>query len=228
MKNRLNMFLQAVLISCTGMAASAAQTDSKAGGKVFYRYSNEQGTKVIAQTIPPQYVRAGYEIITVSGEVIKTIAPSPSEADLQRVNKEKADAREQARADLQLHRSYSNVSDIDAAKARNLLELNNNINILQANLVSVKSQLKDQEAHAAAMERGGRKTSDEVLNNIKTLRSEEKDVALQINQRQTELKEAADKYDQDKKRFIEISKPEEKQDQGKQSQGKQDQAKTPK
>lgn len=222
MKNRLNMFLQALLISCACIAATATAADSKGNVKVFYRYTNEQGTKVIAQAIPPQYVRAGYDIITASGDVIKTVAPSPSEEDMQRVNKEKADARAQAKADLQLHRSYSNVSDIDAAKARNLLELNNNINILQTNLVSVKAQLKDQEAHAAAMERSGRKASDEVLNNIKTLRSEEKDVALQIKQREQELKEAADKYDQDKKRFIEITKPaeQEKQGQSKPDQGK--------
>lgn len=185
----------------------AAAADTKASGKVFYRYTNEQGTKVIAQAIPPQDVRRGYEIITVSGEVIKTVAPSPTEADLQRVNNEKTATKAQAEIDLQLHRSYSNVNDIDAAKERNLLQLDNNIKILHANLANVKTQLKDQEAHAAAIERSGRKPSDDVLSNIKTLRSEEKEVAVQIKQRELELQQASDKYDQDKKRFIEITKP---------------------
>lgn len=210
MKNRLNLYLPALLLSCIFMAAGAVAAtvaDSHTNSKVFYRYINEQGTKVIAQSIPPQYVRGGYEVITISGEVIKTVAPSPTEADLQRVNKEKTATKAQAEIDLQLHRSYSNVNDIDAAKERNLLQLDNNIKILQTNLVNVKAQLKDQEAHAAAMERSGRKASDDVLNNIKTLRSEEKDVALQIKQRELELHEASDKYDRDKKRFIEITQP---------------------
>lgn len=188
-------------------ASGAIAAESKTSSKVFYRYTNEQGTKVIGQAIPPQYVRGGYEIITVSGEVIKTVAPSPTDADLQRVNKEKTATKAQAEIDLQLHRSYSNVKDIDAAKERNLLQLDNNIKILHANLANVKAQLKDQEAHAAAIERSGRKTSDDVLNNIKTLRSEEKEVVVQIKQRELELQEASNKYDQDKKRFIEITKP---------------------
>lgn len=210
MKNRLNLYLSALLLSCTFMAATAVAatvTAPSTGSKTFYRYTNEQGTKVIGQSIPPQYVRGGYEIITTSGEIIKTVAPSPTDADLQKVNKEKTAKKAQAEIDLQLHRSYSNVKDIDAAKERNLLQLDNNIKILQVNLVNVKAQLKDQEAHAAAMERSGRKTSDDVLKNIKTLRSEEKDVALQIKQRELELQEASAKYDQDKKRFIEITQP---------------------
>lgn len=212
MKNRLHLFLSVLLLSCTlvGIATAAeskTSKDSKTVNKVFYRYTNEQGTKVISQAISPQYIRAGYEVITANGEVLKTVAASPSEADAQRVNREKTAIKAQAQIDLQLHRSYSNVNDIDAAKSRNLLELSNNIKILQTNLANVKTQLKDQEAHAASIERGGRKASDEVLGNIKTLRSEEKEVALQIKQRELELQAASDKYDQDKKRFIEISKP---------------------
>ncbi|HWV15268.1 MAG TPA: hypothetical protein VN030_07530 [Cellvibrio sp.] len=213
MKNRLDIFLRAVLIACCCLSAVAREAiagDSREAyksPKTFYRYVNEEGSTVVAQTIPPKYVRAGYEIITLNGEVVKRVAPAPSEADRERVNQEKIKAKEQARADLQLHRSYSNVKDIEAAKERNLLELNNNIKILQVSLQNVKAQLKEQEAHAAATERGGRKTSDEVLTNIKTLRQEEKEVGLQIKQREQELKLAADKYDQDRQRFIEITKP---------------------
>ena len=205
MKNRIYIVVSALLLSCFSLTAHAAKSDADTNGRVFYRYINEQGNKVIAQTISPKYVRAGYEVVNLRGEVIKVVAASPSEAEAERVNNEKAKARLQAENDLLLHRSYSNVSDIDAAKARNLLELNNNINILQANLTSVKSQLQVQEQHAAATERSGRKASDEVLNNIKTLRSEEKEVNSQIKQRQQELETVANKYDADKKRFIQIS-----------------------
>ncbi len=206
MKNRLIIFLQALLISNFLNAGMVYADDSKIINKNFYRYTNEQGTKVVAQTIPPQYVRGGYEIVTVNGAVIKVIPPSPSDADAERIAKERKAAKEQSLIDIQLRRSYSGVGDIDAAKTRNLQELRDNINILQANLFGVKSQLKNQETHAATLERNNQKISDELLKNITTLHAEEKEVTSQIQQRELEFKMAADKYEQDKKRFIEITK----------------------
>lgn len=186
------------------MVASAntlAETDKK----VFYRYTTSEGRKVVSQTIPPQYVRNGYEMLTISGEVLKVVPPAPPEADAERISKERKAAKEQARIDLELRQTYSSVKDIDSAKTRNLQELVNTISILQANLVSVKTQLKAQEEHAATIERNGKTVSEDILKNIATLRAEEKDLNAQIKQRQTEYEGAAAKYDQDKARFIEIS-----------------------
>lgn len=208
MKQRFPFFIKALLISGAIYAANAMAADKDADKKVFYRYVNEQGTRVLAQTIPPRFVRNGYEVVSITGEVLSVVPPAPPEADAVRVANERKAAREQARADLQLRRTYSTASEIDAAKTRNLQDLRNNINILQANLLSVRAQLKDQETHAATVERNGKKVSDDVLNNINTLRTEEKDVLAQIKQRELEYQAASDKYDQDKKRFIEItSKP---------------------
>ena len=206
---RLSIFLKLALLGGVTIASSkyAVAADKKESDKVFYRYKNEQGVKVVAQTIPPKYVPAGYEIVSVNGQVLKTVAASPAAADAERVAKERKAAQEQARADIQLRRTYSTVGEIEGAKNRNLVELRNNINILQANLVSVKSQLKDQETHAAAMERSGKKVSDDILKNITTLRTEEKDVTAQIKQRELEYETSADKYEQDKKRFVEITAP---------------------
>jgi hypothetical protein len=174
-------------------------------GKVFYRYVNEKGVKVVAQSMPPKYVPAGYEVVSLHGDVIKVVPPAPPASEVERIANEKKAAREQAVADVQLRRSYSTPGDIEAAKKRNLEELRGNTTILEANLVSARSQLKDQEAHAAKLERAGQKVSDDILNNINTLRAEEKDILAQIKQRQVEYQAASDKYDQDKKRFIEIT-----------------------
>lgn len=207
MKQRIPFLIKVLLIGgsiCASIAFAEKDSENK---KVFYRYVNGQGTKVLAQTIPPQFVRNGYEIVSISGDVISVVAPAPPEADAARVAKEKKAAKEQARIDLQLRRTYSTVNEIDGAKSRNLRDLRDNINILQANLLSVRSQLKDQETHAATVERNGKKISDEILNNIQTLRGEEKDIVTQIKQRELEYQAASDKFDQDRKRFLEINKP---------------------
>lgn len=204
MKQRFQSFAKLLVIGGFFIVASV-NTFAESDKKVFYRYTTSEGRKVVSQTIPPQYVRNGYEMLTISGEVLKVVPPAPPEADAERIAKERKAAKEQARLDLELRQTYSSVKDIDSAKTRNLQELVNTISILQANLASVKTQLKAQEEHAATIERNGKTVSEDILKNIATLRAEEKDLNNQIKQRQTEYDGAAAKYDQDKARFIEIS-----------------------
>lgn len=205
MKQQSHSLLKRLLIGGFILAVSVTSWAQAPGKKVFYRYTTSDGHKVVSQTIPPQYVRNGYELLTISGEVLKTVPASPDDADAERIAKERKAAKEQARIDLELRRTYSSVKDIDSAKARNLQELTNTINILQANLANVGAQLKAQEEHAASIERSGKTVSEDILKNIATLRAEEKDLNIQIKQRQTEYEGAAAKYEQDKARFIEIT-----------------------
>lgn len=205
MKQNSRSLLKRLLMGSFIFALSSASFAQETDKKVFYRYTTSDGRKVVSQTIPPQYVRNGYELMTISGQILKVVPPSPPEEDAERLFKERKIAKEQARIDLELRQTYSSVKDIDSAKTRNLQELVNNINILQANLSSVKVQLKTQEEHAANIERNGKTLPDDVLKNIATLRGEEKDLNNQIKQRQTEYEGAAAKYEKDKARFIEIS-----------------------
>src|SRR4051812_44774981 len=105
MKQRLSFMLKLLLIGGLFMTVSAvtfAQTKGDESKKIFYRYSDNQGHKVVGQSIPPQYVRNGYEMLTLSGEILKVVQPAPPEADAERIAKERKAAKEQARADLEL------------------------------------------------------------------------------------------------------------------------------
>lgn len=204
MKQARTFLLTTVLIGSFLGAVGCFAAD-KTAPKVFYRYVNEQGVKVVAQTIPPSAVRGGYEMVSISGEVLKVVPPSPSEKDAERMAEEKLKAREQAKSDLQLRRSYSSIKEIEAAKVRNLGDLRSNIDLLKANTLSVKAQLKTQESNAAARERTGQAIPEDLLKNITNLRAEEKEIQIQIEQREKEFQEISDRYDQDKKRFLEIN-----------------------
>lgn len=208
MKQRFPSLLKLLLISGFFIVTSAiAATPPNSNGqpKVFYRYTTNEGHKVVSQTIPPQYVRNGYELLSISGEILKVVPPAPPEADIDRISKERKAAKEQARIDLELRQTYSSVKDIDSAKTRNLQELVNTIDILRANLTNIRKQLKNQEEHAATIERNGKTVPDDILKNIATLRAEEKDLNAQIKQREAEYETAATKYDKQKARFIEIN-----------------------
>lgn len=206
MKRPIQQMLMRLLLGGFVIAISS-HAMAQVNQKVFYRYTTNDGHKVVSQTIPPQYVRNGYELLAISGEIVKVVPPAPPEADAERIANERKAAREQSKKDIELRRTYSSVVDIDSAKTRNLQELQNTISILQANLTSVKSQLKAQESHAASIERSGKTLSSDILKNIATLHTEEKELNAQIKQRDTEYQASAAKYEQDKLRFIEISKP---------------------
>lgn len=197
--------LFSIAITCCSLLLGDLAMAQQKHSAVIYRYKNSDGVTVMDSKIPPEYVNNGYEIVSRSGKVIKTVAPVPQGAEAEQMLQEKQKQEEQAREDLQLRRSYSNVADIDAAKTRNLESLRGNIAILESNLVSARKRLQDYQAQAAAVERSGRPLGDDLLKNINNLVKEEKDIQAQIKQREQEYSEVEKKFDRDRERFIEIS-----------------------
>lgn len=178
---------------------------SQAATKVVYRYKNNEGITVMDNKIPAEYASKGYEIVTTTGKLIKVVPPSLTKEEAERQKAEKLAREERIKADIDLRRSYSEVADIDAAKERNLASLSANIGILKSNLEATRQDLANETARAASYERSGRKVTDELLRKIDGLQNKEKDLTQQIKQREKEYQEVSDKFDADKKRFIEIT-----------------------
>jgi hypothetical protein len=195
-----------ILIACGSLLLSGwVFAQNSTSSKVIYRYKNKDGVTVLDSKIPPEYVNDGYELLSLSGKVVKVIKPVVQGAEGERLYRERMLREEREREDIQLRRSYSNVADIDAAKSRNLESLRGNIGILQANLTSARSCLKSYQSQAAAIERAGRQLPDDLLKNINNLVQEESDIQTQIQQREAEYKTVEQKFDTDRKRFIEIT-----------------------
>ena len=195
-----------ILIACGSLLLSGwVVAQNSTSSKVIYRYKNKDGVTVLDSKIPPEYVNDGYELLSLSGKVLKVIKPVVQGAEGERLYRERMLREEREREDIQLRRSYSNVADIDAAKSRNLESLRGNIGILQANLTSARSRLKSYQSQAATIERAGRQLPDDLLKNINNLVQEESDIQTQIQQREAEYKTVEQKFDTDRKRFIEIT-----------------------
>jgi len=179
-----------------------AQEDAER--KVYYRYTNDQGVKVLDDRIPPKYVDKGYEVVSLTGEVIKTVDPVPTDEEAERMERERQARREQERYDKALKRRYSTVKDIRDAKRRNLADLQGNIRILESNLNNVRGQISNLESRAARMERSGGQVSDTIIDNLSALRAEVVDLQAQIEQREQEYQAAEEKFDRDIERFREL------------------------
>ncbi len=173
-----------------------------ANGKVFYRYINSDGVKVIDQQIPPEYAQKGYEVVTSRGEVIKVVEPAISGEDAEKRHAKKLRDEQLAAWDAELRRRYSSVGDIDAAKKRKLAQVDGSIAILQSNIRNLKKQISQQHARAANSERMGRAVPEAVLKTIAALEEELKLTEDQVEQRKEQYRAIDDKYEDDKERFL--------------------------
>lgn len=169
--------------------------------KVYYRYTNENGTEVVNDRIPPKYVPQGYEVVTLSGEVIREVPPAPSEEELERLEAEKRAREEREENNRQLRRRYSSVKDIQDAKKRKLAELQGHVSVLESNLEGVRQQIRDLQTRAARIERGGREVSEDMLDKLESLKTEMADLEERIARREAERDKAAEEFDRDMERF---------------------------
>lgn len=183
--------------------AHTAAADSR--GNVFYRYVNDDGVRVMNHTLPAKYSQKGYEVVSLSGKVIKVVEPAPSPEEAARLALENRTKAELEEWDKRLRRRYSRVSDIEAAKKRKLASIHTNINILSGNLSKLNVQLQQQQGQAANSERRGHKVPEKLLTNITNLELEIKTTEDQIATRNDELEELSDKFDRDIERFKIIS-----------------------
>jgi hypothetical protein len=198
-----------VALSVVSSLTLAAGKEEEVNTRVYYRYVNEQGNTVLNHSIPPKYIPQGYQIVSLSGEVLRVVEPALSEEETARIAREKAQKAQQDKSDALLRHRYSNTNDIEAIKKRTLLELQSNVDILNATLSSTRTQIDNHHTRAASLERSGRTVPAETLKIIADLEAEEKDLQVQIKQREAEYQTQSDVFDEDLKRFKELLKEEE-------------------
>jgi len=172
---------------------SAAQ-----GEGTLYRYTNNQGVKVINSSIPAEYAQKGYEIIDFAGEVLKVVPPAPSVDEIEQANQE----RDILNTYNLLKRRYSSLSDIEHAKERRLKNIHTSISILEGSVRNLEDNITLLVKQAADLERGGRKVHNTLLKQLSDTRAELEISEELLSYRKTELSETSAKYDDEIRAFI--------------------------
>ncbi|GLS27147.1 hypothetical protein [Marinibactrum halimedae] len=178
-----------------GQFGAASATWAQSG--VMYRYTNNEGVKVINHTVPPEYVQNGYEVINSHGDVIRVIEPSLTDEQLEL----KAEQAKLDEWDRDLMRRYSTVSDVEAAKARRLKEIDTSVAILKGNIRGFDAQIAREQSKAADFERRGRQVPEAVLINIKNFNEEKSAAERLIEARKEDYQRVEAQYDKDIERF---------------------------
>lgn len=168
----------------------------------LYRYVNEKGVKVLNHAIPPEFAQNGYEVLSENGQLIKVVAPAPSEGE---ISKRLVDRQLKEKYDV-LKRRYSSIDDIESAKKRRLENLNTSIAILRNNISGITTRIENLMKEAAEMEREGKNVSSRLLLQMKDSKSELSIAEDALATRLQEYEEVSVKFDKDLATFMAGSK----------------------
>ncbi len=168
----------------------------------LYRFTNAQGKTEISNAIPNDRVSHGYDVLDMSGRVVRRVAPelSPAEQEAKRI----ADARRRACEDAYRRVSalYQVESDIDHHKQKALDALAIAIENDEANLAHVRGQHSDLLAQAARMERSGNTLSSVIIQNIERASTQVGVLEESIQNRQGERVAIDQRFEEERAVFL--------------------------
>lgn len=191
--------MRSVTMTCCLLLSAALSLVAHAEGAKYYRYFDSQGHTIINDSIPPDKVAGGYDILNAQGRVIASVAGvgSAEEQQLRRIQ------LEQDNYDRTLLRRYSSTVDVTAARDRYLRELTIRIETLKSSLLS--SQEKLQEA-AKALETLSTADTQHALysKNAQFLKDDIHVIEQQIVEREQEYKDSVKRFTKELARLKEL------------------------
>jgi len=180
--------MRAALVAALALLPAVALAQS-------YRCVGADGKKYYGQSVPPQCVGQPYEQLDSRGVVVKRVDPvrnaedrAKQEAEDAERKKQAAAAKEQGRKDNALLSSYTSEQDIEIARSRALESSQRAAKDLEQSIAALKKRRGAPDADTRAID-ADLKVQEAALADRR------KDMAA-INAR----------YDEDKKRYIEITK----------------------
>jgi len=189
----------AVLFVCLAPGGFAAE---------LFRYRNNDGVVVLANTIPAEYAREGYTVIDHRGRVLRVVPRQLSEAEL--AAQAEAEAAERAaqaarlarrRQDEELLRLYSTPDDVDRAMERKLESIEGAIDTVNANIQRLRTQKRNLQAQAAEIERSGQAIPQNILSGIRSIDDQIAEKEREIEAREAEVLATQADFEKDRDRL---------------------------
>ena len=164
-----------------------------ANGARLYRYINGEGIVVIDDKIPPAYVAQGYDILSSTGQLLDTVEPSVPQNAVEKALRKKALAARE-KEDRFILISYSSVSEIQAAMARKLGQLDREVKGINTNIKGSKRRIAFEQQRAANYQRGGRAVPKNVTETLFELELEVKKSESLLELKEEEYEKMEERY----------------------------------
>jgi hypothetical protein len=196
-------------------AAALAAAPLAAEAQMTFRCVSKDGKKYYGSTIPPQCYGRLVEQLNSQGMVVKRLDPDASEKEMEAKAAEKAAkekletaTRETTRRDRALLATYSSEKDIEEQRGRTLTDNQKAVREIEQRLADLKKRRAgfDKELEFYQDKKGVAKLPPKLAEEI---RQTDFDLNVQQGALDTKKKEVNNinaKYDDDKKRFLELTK----------------------
>jgi len=199
-----------ISVAIAALAAAVVPLDAAAQ---TYRCVSKDGKVYYGQTIPTSCIGEVVEQLNSQGLVIKRIVPSNAqiedpavkEAEEKKQREDAARAKEEARRNRALLATYTSVQEIDDARARALSEPTRRVGEIEARIGELKktqAALAKEQAPYTGRNRPPASLAEQVQN-------AESELSLQnelLASKRRDIESINSKYDEDKKRFIELTR----------------------
>ncbi|MBL4714070.1 MAG: hypothetical protein RH947_08300 [Alcanivorax sp.] len=138
--------------------APAAPKQKEPAGEVMYRYTKPDGSLAVSATLNEQAIHAGYQVLDLSGRVLRREPAAPPEEQARRREAMEArqQAQQQAERDKELERLYAGPEDAVRARDRQLEALELRISYATNTLAQLEEKRDEEVSLAARAERAGR------------------------------------------------------------------------
>lgn len=190
MSNRLIALL--LTLSLIPLAADARQ---------FFRYKDADGQTVINSSIPPEFVKNGYEIIDDKGVVLREVAPQLSEEEIRNRRAEEQRVQEERVRDAELVKLYRSPGDVDRAMRTWLSRLDMEIRLKDNRIDILRTEFNALQSQAANQERAGQAVDAELLTQMAEIEAEIADYQAEIDHVEARKTEAREDFAADRERM---------------------------
>jgi hypothetical protein len=167
----------------------------------YYRYLGDNGRVVVADQLNVEAIRRGYERLNNSGQVVEVVDRAMTREESTKLNADKIEAQRLQQWDEALLLKYSTIADIEAAELRALRDIDVRLGILKSNQSVLKTQLSNEQAKAANLERNHREVPADLQLRIKNLALELDVVRSTIAMRREEKVTTSEDFQRDIGRF---------------------------
>lgn len=190
-----------LLCASTAWAGNATPT-------THFRWHDAQGVVHYSDSIPPEAVRFGYDIVNDQGLLVRHVERektaterAAAAAEAARLAAAKRAAQQQALADTQLLAAYPNETELKEAHQAKLAQMQQSIHTTQSNLRSQEQSLADLLAHAAELERSGEPVPAYLRKRVIDQRQSVADERNEVARMQHEREQTAQQFDVELQRY---------------------------
>ena len=182
-----------LMLSLLPLAAEAQQ---------FFRYKDENGQIVINSSIPPEFVKNGYEIVNEKGVVLREVAPQLSDEEIRRRRQEQERIANQEARDAELTKLYRSPIDVDRAMKTWLSRLDMEIRLKENRIAILRTEYNQLQSKAADQERAGQPVDEGLLADMAQIKEEIDRYQAEIDEVEVRQLEARDRFQRDRERMV--------------------------